>query len=188
MLHRVCCTGFDDCSRAGCPGCWKTSACRAGSQWRDCGRKLSTRSGAVEAVDREPGVADGRHWRVSRSAVAAVKVYDLVAGAAVDAAWREDPLVNRRVARPKLHCRATRGRRKQNEAGRDGFLLPPCSRQGLGELWWSGIPWRMTGIARVRRAKPGMVIDADKAIPTRNAVQECVREGELGICARTGSP
>jgi hypothetical protein len=85
LLHRVCCTGFGDCSRAGCPGCWKTSACRAGSWWRDCGRKLSTRSQAVEAVDREPGVADGRHWRVSRSAVAAVKVYDLVAGAAVDA-------------------------------------------------------------------------------------------------------
>jgi hypothetical protein len=85
LLHRVCCTGFGDCSRAGCPGCWKTSACRAGSSWRDCGRKLSTRSQAVEAVDREPGVADGRHLRVSRSAVAAVKVYDLVAGAAVDA-------------------------------------------------------------------------------------------------------
>lgn len=38
-----------------------------------------------EGADRELGAADERHWKVWRYAVAAVKAYDLVAGAAVDA-------------------------------------------------------------------------------------------------------
>jgi hypothetical protein len=38
-------------------------------------------------------LAAGRHSKAGSDADAAVKVYDLVAGAAVDAAWREDPLV-----------------------------------------------------------------------------------------------
>ena len=139
---------------------------RAGSLEQDRDSCLNNLSQVVVAVER--ALAAGRRLRAVSDADAAVKAYDLVAGAAVDAAWREDPLVNRRVARPKLHCRAAQGGRKQSEAGRDGFLLPPCSEQGLGELWWSGIPpWRIAGIARVRRARPVMEMGADKAVPVR---------------------
>jgi hypothetical protein len=47
--------------------------------------KLSTLLKAAEAAVRELGAAGEQHWRVSSCAVAAVKAYDLVAGAAVDA-------------------------------------------------------------------------------------------------------